>query len=74
MNLYGFLLKWLPVPVAQILMAVWYLLLLLLVFLWFFITPGEFRYLAREVHDPPPLPGTVLQRGTPGLLFRCHQC
>ena len=46
MNLYGFLCRWLPPMVAQILMAVWYLVLLVLVFLWFFITPGEFRYLA----------------------------
>ena len=46
MNLYGILCKWLRPRVAQVLMGLWYLLLLVLIFLFFFKPPGVFHYLA----------------------------
>lgn len=46
MNLYGFLLKRLPAAVAQMLMVVWYLLLIFIVFRTFSMPPDEFRYIA----------------------------
>jgi len=46
MNLYALLRRWLPPAAAQVLTALCYGVLLILVYLWFFTTPGEFRYLA----------------------------
>ena len=43
--MYGYLLKRLPAPVAQAVMVVWYLLLIVLVFRKFSLSPAEFRYI-----------------------------
>jgi uncharacterized integral membrane protein len=43
--MYGFLLKRLPASVAQLLMIAWYILLIVLVFRKFNISPAIFRYI-----------------------------
>lgn len=43
--MYGFLLKRLPASVAQVIMVAWYLLLIVLVFRKFNISPAAFRYI-----------------------------
>lgn len=44
--MYGFLLKLFPPPVAQAIMVIWYLILIVLVFRKFDVSPAEFRYIA----------------------------